>query len=318
MQNLRIYIALRMNRLLMRIGLSATICSMLLIMLLLVIPSACVASIIPSAVEGEVSDTNFLLERVDVHISDIQLDGSAKVHESIKFIITGSYSQALYDVGFEHNDLAFWSTATGLKDVKKHINPTKGAISDFRLRPQPRTSCNPIQGTCHGELILDYYVHPSYNISADGRTKKPMLGTGLFNVEGYKPRTTRYTINPAALSFTTTEQNNIILDDNVYLTIHLPSDSITLDVNPLPTKSDLSLPARVQELSWNDMILVRFLLVFDVERGLDSEVGAFFSDTLMNMVSIINSPHGYAIVLIGIILIGGYVYVGIFKRRTEE
>lgn len=287
-------------------------------LILLLILAVAHASIIPSAVEDDVSDTNFLLERVEVQVSDVQSDGSARVHESIKFIILGSYSQALYDVGFEHNDLAFWSTATGLKDVKKHINPAKGAISDFRLRPQPRTSCNPIQGTCHGELILDYYVHPSYNISEDGRTKTPTPATGLFNVDEYKPRTRRYTINPDALSFTTTEQNNIILDENVYFTISLPSDSVTLDVNPLPTKSDIKVPARVSELSWNDMILVRLSLIFDVERGLDAEVAEFFSNVLWGIVSGINSTHGYALVIISIILIGGYIYINIFKRKVED
>ncbi|HID72653.1 TPA: hypothetical protein EYP38_01815, partial [Candidatus Micrarchaeota archaeon] len=98
---------------------------------------------------------DFLLERVDVSVSDIQDDGSAKVHESIRFIMIGDYAQALYDSGFSNNDLAFWSAATDLKDVKKHVNPQTGEVKDFRLRPQPRTGCNPIQGTCHGELILD-------------------------------------------------------------------------------------------------------------------------------------------------------------------
>lgn len=35
---------------------------------------------------------DFLIERVDVTISDISADGSAKVHESIKFVMFGNYS----------------------------------------------------------------------------------------------------------------------------------------------------------------------------------------------------------------------------------
>ncbi|MFH1394338.1 MAG: hypothetical protein ABII71_06265 [Candidatus Micrarchaeota archaeon] len=265
-----------------------------------------------------VAHADFLLERVDVRVSDIQDDGSAKVHESIRFIMIGDYAQALYDSGFSNNDLAFWSTATDLKDVKKHVNPEKGEVKEFRLRPQPRTSCNPIQGTCHGELILDYWVYPSYNISEDGRTRTPLSDSGLFDVERYKPRTARLTINPEALAFTKTEQGNIIIDDNVYLIVELPQESLTLDVNPLPIGMEVDLPARVDEFEWSDMILVRFTLEFEVENSLDKEVGEFFSDLLWWVVSSINSPHGYALVLMLAILVGAYIYINISKRKMED
>jgi hypothetical protein len=257
---------------------------------------------------------DFLLERVDVQISDIEDDGSARVHESIKFIMTGEYSQSLYDTGFSNNDMAFWSTSTNLKDVKRHINPEKGEVKDFRLRPQPRTGCNPIQQTCHGELILDYYVYPSYNKTSG----EPVEGTGLFTTEKYKPRTTRYTLNPEALSFTETDQENIIIDDNVYLSIELPRQAMLLDVNPLPPGSEMDFPAEARELSWTDMILVRFTVVFDVEETIDKEVSAFFSDLISRIVGWVSAPHGYAMIIMLAIIAGGYIYINIAKKKSEE
>ncbi len=257
---------------------------------------------------------DFLLERVDVQISDIGSDGNAKVHESIKFIMTGDYSQSLYDTGFSNNEMAFWSTTTGLKDVKRHVNPERGEVKDFRIRPQPRTGCNPIQETCHGELILDYTVYPNYNAS----TGKATQGTGLFTVERYKPRTTRYTLNPEALSFTETDQQNIIIDDNVYLSMELPRDAILLDVNPLPPGSDMEFPEKARHLTWTDMILVRFTLIFDVEDTLEKEVSLFFSDLTSTIVGWVSSPHGYAMVIMVAIILGGYIYINVSKKKVEE
>ncbi|MCI0561520.1 MAG: hypothetical protein MN733_23780, partial [Nitrososphaera sp.] len=166
-------------------------------------------------------NAEFLIERVDVAISDIKSDGSARVHESIKFVMFGNYSNSIYDSGIGTDELSWWSANVGLKDLKFHVNPTNVDIRDLRVRPQPRTKCNPIQGICHGELILDYMAYPSFNNSSAAAPN-----TGLFKLEKYKPRTIRYSINPAALSFTTTPEGNIILDENVFFTVELPSESV--------------------------------------------------------------------------------------------
>ncbi len=255
----------------------------------------------------------FLIDRVDVVISDIQPDGSAHVHESIKFVMFGNYSASIYDSGIENNELSFWSTNTGLKDVKFHVNPAVVDIRDFRLRPQPRTQCNPIQGICHGELILDYLAYPSYNNS-----NMTTENTGLFTLDKYKPRTIRYTINPEALSFTTTPEGNIILDKNVYFTVKMPTDSVTLDVNPLPTNVNIDLPAHVDTLSWNDIVLVKFSLVFDVEEGVDQEVSDFFSGILLGVSQTLGGPYGIPLIIVIIALIGSYLYIMTAKRRGEE
>lgn len=257
---------------------------------------------------------NFLIERVDVTVSDIDTDGSARVQENIKFVMFGDYSNSVYDSGISQNDLSYWSSSTALKDVKLHINAAKADIRDLRIRPQPRTKCNPIQGICHGELILDYMAYPSYN----NETLEPESGTGIFTVSKYKPRTRRYTINPAALAFTTTADGNVILDDDVYLTINLPSDAVMLDINPQPTDSDIALPAHVESLSWTDIVLVKFSLIFDVEDSIDKEVSEFFTGIFRGIGQAFSGPQGYALAILVAVLIGSFIYITVAKRRSEE
>lgn len=257
----------------------------------------------------------FMIERVDVEISDIQPDGSAKVHESIKFVMFGNYSNLLYDSGIASNELSFWTTSTGLKELKFHTNPVAVDIRDLRLRPQPRTKCNPVQRICHGELILDYTAAPVRQGNVSGGT---VPGTGLFTVDKYKPRTNRYTLNPGALSFTTTPEGNIILDKDIYLTVRLPQDASLLDINPRPQELTAALPADVDSLSWNDVVLVKFSLVFDVEDGIDKEVSEFFSGIVHTLSDSVTGPHGLALVALIGAIIGSYIYISMGKRRGEE
>lgn len=248
----------------------------------------------------------FAIEKVEVSISDISPDGSAKVHESIKFILYGDYASSVYDSGISSNQLSFWSANIGLKDMKFHVNPSIVDIRDLRVRPQPRTQCNPIQKTCHGEIILDYSAYPSQNASNT---------SGIFNVEMYKPRTNRYTLNPSALSFTSTTDGNIILDENVYLYIDLPQNSILLDTNPQPS---VTTETSYETLAWTDVVLVKFSLIFDVEDSIDKEVSDFFTNQIKGIVDTLKSPHGFALVLLVVILVASYAYIVMSKRRDEE
>lgn len=260
------------------------------------------------------ANADFLIDRVDVVVSDIKSDGSAHVHESIQFVMYGNYSNSIYDSGISSNELAYWSNNTGLKDARFHVNPAIVDIRDFRLRPQPRTKCNPIQGICHGELILDYLAFPTYNNS----TMTAVPGTGLFTMVKYKPRTERYTLNPQALSFTTTPEGNIILDEKQFLTIKLPSDSVTLDANPQPTDRTVELPSHIDTLSWNDIVLVKFSLIFDVESSIDQEVSDFLSGILRWLEALLSGPQGFALIALVIVMIGSCAYIVTAKRRGEE
>ena len=260
-------------------------------------------------------NAEFMIEQVDVAISEIGDDGSAKVHENIKFVMFGDYSSSVYDSGISQNELSFWSASTALKDVKLHVNPTTVDIRDLRVRPQPRTKCNPIQGICHGELILDYWAYPTYK---DNESIEIEPGTGLFTVSKYKPRTRRFIINPASLAFTTTAEGNIILDKDVYLTISPPSEAVTLDINPQPADVSVHLPAKVESLSWTDIVLVKFSLIFDVEDSIDKEVSDFFGGIFRGMSRAFGSQHGFALMLLVVALIASFIYITVAKRRGEE
>lgn len=257
------------------------------------------------------ASATFETESVTVTISQIESDGSAKVQESIKFLVKGNYSKVLYDSGFQtKDDLSFWTNATGLKEISQHVNPAIVRIENFRLQPQPRSGCNPFLDMCHGELRFDYTISPAYN------NTEMLNGTGLFFVDKYKPRTTRYTLNPSALSFTKTEGGNLILDPDVSLVVELPSESKDIKVNPSYTSS--STKSGAPQLTWNDMVLVQFSLVFEVEESIDKEVTKFFSDVLGNFQKTVRSQHGMSFLALIAILVGSYVYINISKKKREE
>ena len=210
--------------------------------------------------------------------------------------------------------MSFWSTITGLQNIKQHVNPARVEISDFIVRPQPRSKCNPIQGTCHGELILEYTASPSYNVTEEGEAV-PIQGTGLFSVEKYKPRTTKYIIEPDALSFTKTSKGSLLLEENIYLKMRLPQETVVLDLNPKPEDLvDIEVPARINELEWNDIILVKFSVIFEVEEPLEKEVSEFFYDLFGSIQDLLTGEYGGALLAIIIIIIGGYLYITIEKR----
>ncbi len=261
------------------------------------------------------SYAEFIIERVDVTLSDISGDGSVRVHENIKFIMKGEYSISIYDSAISSNKLSTWTTSTGLKEMKFHVNPSLVNIRDLRLRPQPRSKCNPIAETCHGEIILDYGAYPSYEGNG---SLEPVPGTGIFTITKSKPRTNRFTINPKALSFTDTPEGTVILEEHNYLTIQLPQNALLLDVNPFPSDASIELPANVEELSWSDIVLVKFSLVFDVEEGIDKEVSGFFAGIAQGVRDVLSGPQGIPLIVIVVVLVASYLYITMAKRRGEE
>lgn len=253
-----------------------------------------------------IAAADFTLESVDVKINNIDSDGSAKVTESIKFLIKGEFSKAVYDGGIQTtDDLSVWSNNTGLSEVKQHVNPAVVSITNLRLQPQPRSGCNPFTDICHGELLMDYQISPVKNNS------RIVSGTGLFFVEQYKPRTTRYVLNHQALSFKRTEAGNFILDPLVRLSIELPSNSEEVLVTPLPVS------VNDKSYTWSDMVLVRLSVIFEVEESIDKEVSRFFSDMIGSIQTTIASQHGMSFLLLIGILVGSYIYINISKKRKE-
>jgi len=257
------------------------------------------------------ASAEFILESIDVTISDIQPDGSATVKENLKFMVKGNYSRALYDSGLNtKDDLSFWTSNTGIGDIRQHLNPAVVVIDNFKMQPQPRSSCNPFLDTCHGGLLIGYTIRPVYNNS------DPVNGTGLFFIDRLKPRTTRYVLNPAALSFTPTEGGNMLIGPDVKFNIRLPQGSSLIEVDPEPTASSESSQGKV--LSWTDMVLVRFSLVFDVEESIGKEASDFFSETILAFQNTASSTHGLSFLAMLVILVGSYIYINIVKKKKEE
>ncbi len=254
---------------------------------------------------------DFKPEKVEVTVSDIDKDGGARVQEVIMFIIVGDLSYSVYDSGLYNNDLSFWSTQTQLKELRLHVNPNKVDIVDFRLRPQPRKSCNSFSNSCRGELIIDYKALPHYS------NGERINDTGLFFVKKEKPRTTTYDINPQALLFTTTNIGDIIIDRGITLKIILPKNSIVNELNPFPEDVTERLPQETSELSWTNIILVRFVLEFQVEDSLGKEVTNFFGDVINAIDKLLRGEHGIAIIGIAIILMGSYIYLKSIEFKKE-
>jgi ABC-type transport system substrate-binding protein len=149
-----------------------------------------------------------------------------------------------------------------------------------------------LQGVCHGELIIEYHATPLYNVS----TNQPIPGTGLFKIEQPKPRTVRYTLLPSSLAFRTTPNDDILLEDNIFLTIVPPEDGVATDLNPLPENFNGTLPARLKQYTWSDAILVKFSVVFQVEEALEAEVTAFFQGLFGSLQSMLTGPYGIALI----------------------
>lgn len=260
-----------------------------------------------SIVLSSVISAEFKLDQLDVTIKDIKSDGSARVKESIRFFINTPYDTAVYENGFNKNDLSFWANATGITDVRLHIDPNKVDIRDFRLLPQPR-KCNPFLDVCRGELIIDYGVYPYSDLNNDY-----INGTGLFKTTYEKPRTIKYTLNPSALLFRTSDNGDIILDNNIYLTIIFPPSSTIIDVNPLT--SDIQLPSKQSSLKWNNIALVKFSTVFEVEESIDKEVSGFFAGVIKGTQNAITGKHGPAIFVIVAIFGATYIYLQSIKKK---
>ena len=76
--------------------------------------------------------------------------------------------------------------------------------------------------------------------------------------------------------------------------------------------------ARLSELTWEDMVLVKFTVEFEVEESLQKEVSEFFSGFVRAVESGLSGPYGFAIIILAFIIIGGYIYVSTAKRKRED
>jgi len=258
------------------------------------------------------SYASFTVTALDVTV-DVNEDGSADITEDLYLLITTDYHISVYTNGLTQNDLASWSSLTGLSDVRYHVDNRVVDVQNVVVRPQPVSRCNPLADLCHGELKISYRVD-SYR----SKNGEAINNSGLFLADEYKPRTTQYTLNSGALSFEESDLGDVILGENERLTFMLPEMVTLIEVAPLPegiTKDEIR---DLKELSWENTVLARFNIVFEDEESLDAEVLQFFLNAREGINELVSGPEGPALILLIVIIIGGYLHLQGKVRKVKK
>ena len=256
------------------------------------------------------SFAEFTLTAMDVLV-DVDSNGDAHVTERLHYIITSSYHISLYESGLSKTDLASWSSIVTTGDVRYHLDNRVVSIENVVVRPAPTSRCNPLAELCHGELTIAYDA--KRYVREDGSV---VPNTGVFTIEQYKPRTTKYSLNPGALSFETSALGDVILGENQRVTFELPTGAKVLYVSPLPEETKEA-QGRVQ-MSWQNAVLAHFALVFEKEESLDQEVISFFMGARTELYRFLSGPQGMPALLLALIIVGAYFYLQARQKKAGE
>jgi len=259
----------------------------------------------------------FELQSLEVNI-DVRSDGSAHVVEKLELYMNAAESVDLYETGLSINDLGTWKERIGLNDVRYHLDPAIVSISNIRIRPQPISRCTAVgdvRSQCFTTLIFDYDVsaHPDSNGS--------QVGTGLFTIENFKPRTTRYVMNPKALSFETNKQGDIAIGRTAMLIINIPKDSTNIYIQPIPKALEGSVQPpfkNINSFTFQNVLLSKFEFTFQREETLDTEVFTTFQSFQQLIGGLLSGPQGIAIAVIAIIVVVSFFYMTRVGRKHRE
>ncbi|MFA5412046.1 MAG: hypothetical protein WC350_01715 [Candidatus Micrarchaeia archaeon] len=251
----------------------------------------------------------FTLTAMDVLV-DVNAQGDATVTEKLHYIITSSYHISLYESNLAKTDIGSWGALIGSDEVRSHLDNRVVSVENVVVRPAPTSRCNPLAELCHGELTITYEAKPY--VRADG---EEVPGTGIFTVEQYKPRTTRYTLNEGALQFQTSELGDVVLGENERLSFMLPRGAKVAYVNPLPGNTEQTGDGR-QQLSWENEVLAHFSMVFEKEEGLDQEVIGFFIGARSKLYDFLSGPQGLPAIALVLILAGSYLYLQTKQKKA--
>ena len=256
------------------------------------------------------SFAEFKLTNIEVILDNLQKDGSVTVKETVTFRIIGDSERNLYENALNRNELSFWYNVTGISDIGFHLDTSKIRIDNLIISPQPinDNKCSPFQKTCYGEIRIQYLA--SSKMDKEG---KKIKDSGVFYVEQYKPRTTRYVLNGDVFLFTKTDKGQTIIDKTKTLRIKLPEGSLIQKESDLrPSASgfeDIKFPKNLEEIIWTNTPPTKLTLVFEIEDTLYNEVSDFFKGLLQTTQKIIYGNEGPAIIIIFIVLLGGYLYL---------
>jgi hypothetical protein len=254
----------------------------------------------------------FTITAMDM-VVNVNEDGSADITESIYLLITTDYHISVYTNGLTQNDLASWSSLLGLSEVRYHVDNRDVDVQDVVVRPQPVSRCNPLADLCHGELKISYHVDAYKN-----KLGEPVNATGLFIADKYKPRTTRYSLNTGALAFEQSDLGDVILGQSQRLTFVMPAMVEVLEVAPLPEDVSREEIDGIRELIWENSVLAHFKIAFEKEDSLDTEVLEFFMDARAWMTGLVSGPEGPALIVLAVILVGGYLHLQTRVRKVAK
>ncbi|MCX6769475.1 MAG: hypothetical protein NT051_02220 [Candidatus Micrarchaeota archaeon] len=244
---------------------------------------------------------DFSMKSLNVFVN-VNLDGSANVEEQLYVLINGSQSRDLYEVTRSaYSDLATWQQRTSLPEMRHHMTRVKADLSEIRVTPQAVERCNSFMGLCYATITLSYKVKADQN------------GSGLILIDKYKPRTTKYTLIPEALSFDQTKSGDLILPTGTVISFSIPATAeyIHFSSNPSNIAEEGEAAFRYDQtqnmryyvgkkrvFSWTGDTLSQFQFSYEVESPLETEVMTFFRDSQGSVISFIMGPQGLAAFII--------------------
>lgn len=263
----------------------------------------------------------FELRSFSVNLN-INNDGSSHVEERALIFVTTQQSRELYEASRLNNDLSSWRELLGIEEIRQHVSRASVEIARFRFRAEAPERCNSIAGTCYASIVFDYDAVPvQKNGSARG---------GIVSTYTYKPRTTRYSLNPSAFSFETSKTGDLILSKQTTLSITIPQDSqkifFSRDPDNLADRTgNMLFDSRDNKnyyygalctFNWEGQTLSQFELSFEREESLEKEVLQFFRAMQERISSMLFSSEGPAVVIMLAIAAASVVYINHMRKRV--
>ncbi|MCX6772069.1 MAG: hypothetical protein NTX79_08545 [Candidatus Micrarchaeota archaeon] len=273
---------------------------------------AVMAAVLPLLLLAGMPHSDFSMKSLSVFVN-INLDGSANIDEQLEMVINGNSSRELYETTrAAYSDLTTWKTLTGLPEMRHHVTRAKTDVADLRIIPQAIERCNSFLGTCYATVAIDYKIPATQN------------GSGLIQVDRYKPRTLRYSLQQDALSFEQTETGDLILPTGTVISIAIPQNSEKIFFSTVPTnlagdpdedfKYDSTSNMRYyigqkRIFKWSGNALSKFQFTYEVELPLETEVVDFFVGSQNAVSDLIFGPQGLAALFIILTAAASFYYM---------
>lgn len=251
---------------------------------------------------------------------NMNLDGSANVEEQLYMVVNGTQSRDNYEIWRSaYTNLSTWQQRLNISDLRYHVTWVAASVSDVRITPQALEGCNSFIEICYSKVVLSYKV-----LAWDQN------GSGLVRADSYKPRTTRYSLVPEALSFEQTKSGDLILPKGTTITFTIPQAAQKIYFSSIPSnvadegqdalKYDSAQNVRYyvgnsRSFIWKGDTLPKFSFTYEVEEQLESEVMEFFATSQSSVIAFLLGPQGTAAMFIVLVAAVSFYY---FNRMGKE